>query len=120
MQKTKNKKIKRLKLLTEEFEMPVPLEELAVYIIGEEKATSRIKKLLASKPDKINHVVKTMLLDMIEIKDWKIDVESVKFDYCDSQDVTFGIAYFKVMFQGTRQALKQLGRSDWPLTKKAE
>jgi hypothetical protein len=116
----KNKKIKQQKLLSEEFELPISLEELAMYVIGEGEPNTEIVNVLHNEPEKVNEVVKNILIELEEIKNWKVSIISVKFNYYGSINITHGVAYFSVCLKGTRESLKKVSRSDWPFTKKDE
>ena len=116
----KNKKIKQQKLLSEEFELPISLEELAMYVIGEGEPNTEIVNVLHNEPEKVNEVVKNILIELEEIKNWKVSIISAKFDYYDSINITHGVAYFSVCIKGSRESLKKVSRSDWPFTKKDE
>jgi hypothetical protein len=120
MQKIQNKKFKRLKLLTEEFELPVALEELALYVMSEEQPVDDIVKIIDNERDKVNETVKNILNEVKEIISCGIKIQSVKFDYCDSLNLTHGVAYFKVILQGSKQALRKIAKTDWPFTQKSE
>jgi hypothetical protein len=116
--KNKTKKIKHLNQSIEEFELPISLEELAIYIIQEGEPTSEIIKILDNEPDKVNEIVKNILNEVEELTRNEIIIQSVKFDYCDSLNITHGVAYFKVWLKGKKESLRKISKLDWPFTKK--
>jgi hypothetical protein len=94
--------------ITIEAQLPVALEELAIYVLPKEKDTSKILEVLNTNPMTPNYVMRKIARGIIRKKKAEVKLLNIEHDYNDSQNMTHGVAYFKVELEGTEKALKRI------------
>ncbi len=111
--KIRNEKaIENPKPFTLEAELSVALEELAMYIIKEEEQITDITKILEKETGRADKEIRDVMGEVIRAKQWEVKLKSVQFDYCDSDNLTHGVAYFKVKLQGEKQVLERIAKDE--------
>lgn len=92
-----------------EAELTVPLGELALYVLKKEEDVSTLVNILDNRPEVANKELERICReDLPELQDNSVTVEKVEYDYVDSSNLDFGVAYFKITLTGTFEALKKL------------
>ena len=96
------------KIITIEAELPIPLGELAIYVIKRKEDDSKLLDLLYNKPEIVNIKVKKIIKEIICKKKWNIKLKDLKFDYNDSDNFSHGASYFNVNLKGSEKELKKI------------
>src|SRR5438046_4402158 len=107
MQKN-NKQNSREKKITIEAELPVALEELALYVLPKKEDPSKVLDLLNTNPSIANHEMKKIARAILRKKKAEVRLKNIEHDYNDSHNMLHGVAYFKVELEGTEKALKRI------------
>ena len=107
-----NKSNSKEKIMTIEAELPIPLGELAVYLLKRGRDGSRLLDILYNKPEIGNIKVKKIIKEIICKKKFKIQIKELNFDYNDSDNLSHGVSYFKVKLKGTENELKKVAGED--------
>src|SRR5580693_5637032 len=89
-------------------ELAVPLGELATYAPLKREGTSTITELLDKKPYIVNCIIERIVRGTIRKKKLEVKIKKIQFDYCDSDNISHGVAYFKANLKGTVQCLKRI------------
>ena len=124
--KLKSKINLKEKIITIEAELPIPLGELAIYVIKRKEDDSKLLDLLYNKPEIVNIKVKKIMKEIICKKKWNIKLKDLKFDYNDSDNFSHGASYFNVNLKGTEKGLKKIAGEnricffDWNENKQTE
>lgn len=95
--------------ITIEAELPVALEELAIYTLtkkGESK--EEIISVLDEYPSRAERTMKRIARKIISDKKAKVQLEELEFAYMDSAKLWHGVAYFKAKLEGTEKELKKI------------
>ncbi|MBI3501313.1 MAG: hypothetical protein HY063_05910 [Bacteroidetes bacterium] len=103
---------KKSKLFTLEAELPVSLEELAIYIIREKEQVSDIVRILDKETERANKEIQDVMGEVIKEKKWDVKLKSVRYEYMDSGNLTHGVAYFKVQLQGKKEVLERISKDE--------
>jgi hypothetical protein len=98
--------------ITIEAELPVPLEELALYTLPKKVDATEIVNLLDTKPHVANYVIGKTAKRIISNKKLDVKLKNLEYDYMDSSKLSHGVAYFKVTLEGTEKALKKIAGED--------
>lgn len=102
----KNKKI------TIEAELPIPLEELAIYVLDKGQDESLVTGLIDKNPNKVNSIMEKEVREFLEEKKLNITLKELKHQYNDSFNLTHGVAYFSAKLKGTEEELKEIAGDD--------
>jgi hypothetical protein len=94
--------------ITIEAELPIALEELAIYTLPKKRDASEILDLLNTKPELANYEMEKIARSIIRKKKLDVRLKSLEHDYNDSDNLTHGVAYFKVELEGTEITLKKI------------
>ena len=117
MRKNQNPENKKVTIVAE---FPVPLGELAIYALPKKEDKSKIFDLLTTKPQIANYAVGKITRAILRKKKVEVKLKNLEHYYNDSQNLTHGVAYFKVTLEGTENALRKIAGSnklfvfDWP------
>lgn len=94
--------------ITIEAELPIPLGELAIYILRRGEDSSRLLDILFNKPETVNIKVKKIIREIICKKKLNIEIKELKFEYNDSDNFSHGASYFAVKLKGIKRELKRI------------
>ncbi len=95
--------------------MPISLEELAIYVLPRKRQASEIIDVLNKKPELANTEMEKLARNLIRKKKLKVKIEKLEHDYNDSENLSHGVAYFKVALEGSGKDLKRLIGENKPL-----
>jgi hypothetical protein len=106
MQNT-NSNFKEKKIIIEA-QLPVALEELALYVLPKKEDPSKILDMLNTNPMTANYVMKKIARAIIRKNKAEVNLKDIEHDYNDSNNMTHGVAYFKVELEGTEKSLRRI------------
>ncbi len=109
---TINKSGSKEKAITIEAELPIPLGELAIYVLKKGDDENCLLDLLYNKPEVVNIQVRKIIKEIICKKKLEIKLKELKFDYNDSDRFSHGASYFKAKLRGTEKSLKKIAGED--------
>ncbi len=95
-----------------EAELPIALEELAIYVLSRKQDPFEIVELLNTKPEIASNEMTKIAKRIIQKKQLDVRLKNLEHDYNDSENLTHGLAYFKVELVGTEKALKKITGED--------
>lgn len=95
-----------------EAELPVALEELALYVLPKKEEASKILELLDKTPSVANYVIRKITRRVLRQSKDEVKLKSLEHHYNDSQNMSHGVAYFKVELEGTKKSLKGIAGDD--------
>ncbi len=95
-----------------EAELPIPLGELATYISPKKEGVASIAELLEKKPHIPNSILLKFVSKIIKRKKFSVNIEKIEFDYCDSERIERGVAYFNAILTGTEKELRKVAGED--------
>jgi hypothetical protein len=98
--------------ITIEAELPIALEELAIYVLPKKRDASEILEVLNTKPEFANDEMTKIASSILRKKKMDVKVIKLEHDYNDSENLTHGVAYFKVVLEGTEGALRKITDED--------
>jgi len=119
MQEPENKNQKEK--ITIQARLPIPLNEFPFLFIKKGENAERIVSLLDNQPKKISRMLCREIRRMLEQENPEVEIITFGFDYYDSPNITYGIAYFTVRLEGTENDLREVAGDrekfflfDWP------
>src|SRR4051794_28733955 len=81
-------------LIDIEVELPIALEELAIYVLPKKRDASEIVDLLNTKPELANFEMEKIARSIIRKKKLDVRLKSIEHAYNDSNKLWHGVAYF--------------------------
>ncbi len=108
---TNNNDLKNKKI-TIKAELPIPLGELAIYVLDKGQDESLVTELIDNNPAKVNSIMGKEVREFFEEKKLKIILIDLKHDYNDSYNMTHGVAYFSAVLKGTEKELREIAGDD--------
>lgn len=102
--------------ITIEAELPVALEELAIYTLtkkGENK--EKIVAVLDENPSRAEKAMRRIARENISAQKAKVQLEDLEFDYMDSARLWHGAAYFKAKLKGKEEELKKIAGENYEI-----
>ena len=104
----KNKNTEKEKTISIEAELGIPLGELAIYLLVKGQDESEVNTMLYQTEAKANKEIKKIAQEVLIKKKSEAKLKYLKFDYSDSDNISDGVAYFKVKLEGTEKALRKI------------
>ncbi len=98
--------------ITKTTELGIPLEELAIEMLPKKKSKTEIVDLIYNETARVEEAVTIMAQQAIIDEKLKITVKSVKFKENDSDNISHGASYFKVVLEGKESELKKIAGTD--------
>ena len=108
----KTKKLEKEKAITIEAELAIPLGELAIYLLVRGQDEAKVNTVLYQTEEKANKEIKKIAKEVLIKKKSEVKLTYLKFDYNDSDNISHGVAYFKVKIEGTEKALRKIAGED--------
>jgi hypothetical protein len=108
---TNNNDLKN-KRITIKSELPIPLGELAIYVLDKGQDESLVTELIDNNPEKVNSIMEKEVREFFEEKKLDIALKELKHEYNDSYNLTHGVAYFSAVLEGTEDELKEIAGDD--------
>jgi len=109
LKEKRTKQLKEQNLLSIETQFEIPIEVLAAVLFTKPMEYRIIDKIY-NQPAEIEQEVKRRAIDLVVGKE--ITVREVKFVETDSDDISQGISYFKVILEGKRSELEIIAGKD--------
>ena len=88
--------------------LPIPLDELPSLVLKKGEEASRIIALLDNNPKRISRKICRRIKPMLHEENPHVEINEFRFDYCDSSNITHGIAYFTAILEGTEIDLREI------------
>ncbi len=101
-------KIEKPKKIIINAELTVPLGELATYTFPKKEGLLDIVELLDKKPYIVNCIIEKIVRGIIKKKKLDVKIKKLEYNYSDSNNIDFGVAYFKANLKGTEKNLKRI------------
>lgn len=107
-----NKKPEQEKTIGIEAELVIPLGELAIYLLVKGQDETEVNKILYETEEKANKEIKKIAKSVLVERRSEAEITHLKFEYNDSDNISHGVAYFKVKLQGTEKELRKIAGED--------
>ena len=102
-----NNQTKEKKIIIEAH-LPVALEELALYALPKKEDPAKILELLNGSSPTPNYVMRKIARGILRKQNGGVRLKDIDHDYNDSENMTHGVAYFRVELEGTEKALRSI------------
>lgn len=100
------------KIIVIDAELVIPLGELAIYLLVKGEEETKVNTLLYHEEAKVNKEIKKIVQSVLIEKKSEAKLKYLMFDYSDSDNITHGVAYFKVKIEGTEKVLRKIAGED--------
>lgn len=88
-------------------EIPISLEELSFVVLQDDSKGSEIIEILDKNPERAEKVLLEFSeLDVVDEAD--VEINGLKFSFYDSDNLSHGVAYFKIKLEGTEEELRKI------------
>jgi hypothetical protein len=95
-------------IITINAELPIPLGELAVYILSPGEDESCLLEILYNNTEVINKEIRKILREILNKRKSEIKMKELVFEYNDSDKFNHGVAHFKARLRGTKKELRKV------------
>lgn len=95
-----------------ETELGIPLEELAIEVLPSKEPRSKIVSVIDEDVPRIEKAVKSMSENFIRKEKAKVIIKELSFIELDSDNLSHGAAYFRVVLEGSHRELKKIASPD--------
>jgi len=106
-----SKKIKENKITIDSMYI-IPLEELVMQVLVSEEEISMLLDYLYKSPKIVERVIRKAVKRILRFQKSKIRLSRLNFSYNDSNNITHGASYFKVILKGEEKELREIAGKD--------
>ena len=106
-----SKKIKENKIIIDSMYI-IPLEDLIMQVLVKEEEISILLDYLYKSPKIVERIIKKAVKRILHYQNTDVKIRGLSFAYNDSNNITHGASYFKVVLKGEEQELKKIAGKD--------